>query len=953
MAKFCGKCGTKLDETTGLCPICTTEHRRQPIDSSKIQSPQTQIKNPHITIANKKITKFKGYRCKEHHEENGKKKSQSFGGKVCRAFLYILLLLVLVTGTICSLVYFGVVDSPEISYILARNGFIPQNKDISEPHFDNYVPNEEEIEFDRQKNLYYANNEIIVMFSDDATEEQKEGIISYLNGTLVGSIPETNMYQIKIGAKDSVEQLSDVADQLMAEFDYVIYATYDAAAPNAGAAYIPSDPWNGDVSQSDWEDDTIDGSNWWLEAVDAQYAWDYSEKFTKITIGISDGSFDTGHQDLKNKVSFANEVLKNRNIITPWWLDKDKFKDPKGRTVYAQDNFHGTHVAGIIGAEGNNKKGITGLVQNCNILLAPYYQSESREVYLAWDSSVYANLSYLVKAGAKVINYSSGKTNFLLEKKGHMGFSREELEREGNLAAISISSLIRSGYKDFIIVQSAGNGTYDTKRAVDAIHNGWFASVTDSSMTGYEDISIDEIREHIIIVGAAEQTSDGFQCTSFSNYGNQVNICAPGVNVFSTVPGEAFFYEFWGGYGYADGSSVAAPIVTGVCALTWSANPELTAGMVKEIVCTSTNTYVYANPESDSDKSYSLVNAKLSVETALNYSLSNDEDEQPLEFEQPNAPSETEQTDQFPESEQSDKPEGTDYLPDAAEISDQSICEALTEASIFSWDWFWDSSRDVVDEHDTYTQMTEDGMYSWNYKRVKYEGIHSVEDVVELTKHYYTEDVAEELVNQKQWHNIGDKLYMSEPDGIGGYAPDYYDVVIRKDSETQYTITVWSYFFGELEQEPFDIHYMFVDGYWVFDDVLCQLGLEVPINIINNENQTVDPSLYYGVWSNYDTASSIAEKLEVTFESGDVIGQMSARISVREYAIGTYFLDEDGSFSCSLIIDSMYNNLTGKWEPAYSKATLRGRLTDEDSMECELQYEWNNDSSVYHLKRTG
>lgn len=303
-----------------------------------------------------------------------------------------------------------------------------------------------------------------------------------------------------------------------------------------------------------------------------------------------------------------------------------------------QANYHGTHVAGIIGAEGDNKKGITGIVQNCKLLLAPYYRSDSMDAYLAWDSSTYANLSYLVKSGAKVINFSQGKTNFLSEETNHMAYDEKIIEREGNLASISIAQLINSGYKDFIVVQSAGNGTGDTGKALDAIQNGWFASITDNSVTGYDNITIDEIRSHVIIVGAADQTSSGFQCASFSNYGSQVNICAPGVDIYSTVPGDVFYdFQLWGGYDYASGTSMSAPIVTGVCALTWSANPELLAEEVKDIVCNSGNVKVNANPEDPNNLSYNMVNANFSVENAINYVLEYDEAEKD-KLEQVNLP---------------------------------------------------------------------------------------------------------------------------------------------------------------------------------------------------------------------------------------------------------------------------------------------------------------------------
>lgn len=619
MANYCGKCGSKLDETTGLCPNCDAAKMKQHYDKT------TEDKTP-VRKEDKidKRTNKKALKARKKALKREKRANWSTGKKVRRFFLKLILtvifLAVFAAGVTGALVYFDVVEIPSISYILERSGLEKKESVSINPLVDNYVPEENTIAYDEETNLFYANNEIIVIFSNDATDIQKEEVISYLDGELVGTIPELNMYQIMIPDCDTLQELLDIAEEVTSKFDYVIYATYDTATVNQSDVYAPNDPWDGDVTKQDWEDGSVDGSNWWMEAIDVQNAWDYQDHFSEIAIGICDSSFDTGHEDLKNRVQFPNEILESRNIVTPWWYDHNNFKDEKSMSVKKQENYHGTHVAGIIGAEGDNKKGITGIVQNCKLLLAPYYRSNSMDAYLAWDSSTYANLSYLVKAGAKVINFSQGKTNFLSESTNHVAYSEEIIEREGNLASISIAQLINSGYKDFIIVQSAGNGTGDTGKALDAIQNGWFASITDDNITGDGDITIDEVRSHVIIVGAAEQTSSGFQCASFSNYGTQVNVCAPGVKIYSTVPGEIFYdFQLTGGYGYELGTSMSAPIVTGVCALTWSANPSLSAGEVKDIVCNNSHIKVSANPESESSLSYNMVNAKLSVETAMNY----------------------------------------------------------------------------------------------------------------------------------------------------------------------------------------------------------------------------------------------------------------------------------------------------------------------------------------------
>lgn len=182
----------------------------------------------------------------------------------------------------------------------------------------------------------------------------------------------------------------------------------------------------------------------------------------------------------------------------------------------------------------------------------------------------------------------------------------------------------------------------------------------------------------------------------------------------------------------------------------------------------------------------------------------------------------------------SDSASGQDFENKDMSLSDEEICNALHEASEFAWEWFWDSDRNHIDENDTYIG-TYENMDGWEYKRVNYGGIHSVEDVLELTKHYFTEAIAEELVSYKQWHEDGDNVYVSEPDGIGGVESDRFDIKIVKENEMKYTITIYEYFFDELWCEPYNIHLEYINGYWVFDKVLYRMGEPVEINILSQD----------------------------------------------------------------------------------------------------------------------
>lgn len=182
------------------------------------------------------------------------------------------------------------------------------------------------------------------------------------------------------------------------------------------------------------------------------------------------------------------------------------------------------------------------------------------------------------------------------------------------------------GY-DFVFVNSAGNGDKNGF-GVDAKNSGYFASITPENCYTNSEISADDILNRIIIVTNAEQTDKGYQIYKSSNFGNVVDICAPGKNIYSTITGEFLNpMQTKGSYGYLSGTSMSTPMVTGVASLVWSVNEDFTGAEVKEIVCNNYSEWVRINPESKYTSSsyadengylgYPMVNAKLSVEEAI------------------------------------------------------------------------------------------------------------------------------------------------------------------------------------------------------------------------------------------------------------------------------------------------------------------------------------------------
>ncbi|MCL2164311.1 MAG: S8 family serine peptidase [Oscillospiraceae bacterium] len=467
-----------------------------------------------------------------------------------------------------------------------------------------------DVSYDEEENLTYINNIIILIFDWDTPEQYIREVIQSINGQVVGGIEGLNELHIRIETKtlDELRELRKNLNQLDG-----VFATYDTIGTTIDdrLSYEPNDPWRffniktnfwDNYYDEEWDEESPDGGNWGLEAIQAPSAWAYNTYFSKMKIGVIDDGFDTTHEDLTLTISTDD---KNDN----WNIPRD----------------HGTHVAGIIGAAPNNGKGISGIVWNLDLLC--YCASETQEISEEdkptpiSETKVYKGIDSLLKNNCKVINMSLGWPDLL---------SATQVERHGETASKAIEQWLAKG-KDFIIVQSAGNGvpltnSPNTKVGVSALFNGFFSSVTEYNCYSKK-IPVREIMDRIIIVANAEKTSNGYQLARSSNGGSQISIAAPGTNIYSTVVSDEQNGRFYGQYKNMSGTSMAAPMVAGVVALVWSVNPNnllFTGSFVRNIVCNTagaTNTWVADNPDSPTaspnSNGYRMVNAKLAVETAI------------------------------------------------------------------------------------------------------------------------------------------------------------------------------------------------------------------------------------------------------------------------------------------------------------------------------------------------
>jgi subtilisin family serine protease len=224
---------------------------------------------------------------------------------------------------------------------------------------------------------------------------------------------------------------------------------------------------------------------------------------------------------------------------------KDNYSDPLDRyygnnDVMATGADHGTHVAGIIGAVRNNNVGMSGVANNVELMILRAVPDGDEH-----DKDIANAIRYAVDNGAWVINMSFGKS-FSPEKKW-------------------VDDAVKyAESKNVLLVHAAGN---DSKN-IDTEDNFPSGNLDDDTLRSFS---------NWITVGASGSTIDGL-AAGFSNYGKrEVDVFAPGVEIYSTLPGG-------NKYGKQDGTSMASPVVAGLAALLLSYYPELSANQIKQII---------------------------------------------------------------------------------------------------------------------------------------------------------------------------------------------------------------------------------------------------------------------------------------------------------------------------------------------------------------------------------
>ncbi len=311
---------------------------------------------------------------------------------------------------------------------------------------------------------------------------------------------------IRIAAGQSVQQAITVfeadPDVAYAEPNYIVHASI-----------VPSDP--------------SFGSLWGMTKISAPAAWDNSTGSQSVVIGIIDTGVDYNHPDLKANIWQGNTTYpaNGYNAITGSYDPKD-------------DNGHGSHVAGTIGAVGNNGVGVAGVNWNVSIVACKFLDATGS----GSTTDAIECLNYFRNVKASGVNLVATNNSW-----GGGGFSQALYD------AINAQ-------RDILFIAAAGNS---------ATNNDTVASYP----SNYD-------LPNVVAV-AATGTTDAL--ASFSQYGRRtVDVAAPGVSIYSTYMNS--------GYATLSGTSMATPHVTGLTGLIKARYPDADWRTIKNLVLSTGDT---------------------------------------------------------------------------------------------------------------------------------------------------------------------------------------------------------------------------------------------------------------------------------------------------------------------------------------------------------------------------
>ena len=379
----------------------------------------------------------------------------------------------------------------------------------------------------RMQPVALKHSEVFVRFRADVSESEIQSLAARLNDEVedeTESVAGLNLIEDEDG-KDAETIATEYRALPQVEYAEPVFEIHLEEATDAGSKPImPNDP----RFDEQWAL-ANDGQNGGTAGADisATSAWAVTTGSDKVVVAVLDSGVDYTHPDLENNIWKRPANIKeyqDRNL--------GEIDDANGYDALTNDgdpmdeNGHGTHCAGIIGAEGGNNEGITGV--NWTVQIMPLRFMD-------------ANGSGTTKDAIEAINYVIDR------KKAGVNVRIISASWGSTQKSRALEDVIRkAGDAGILFVAASGNSS------VDADRQPHFPSSYNLP--------------NIISVAALDRND---KLTSFSNYGlKSVHIGAPGKDILSTYLGHDFKE--------ASGTSMATPVVAGVAALVLANEPKLT-----------------------------------------------------------------------------------------------------------------------------------------------------------------------------------------------------------------------------------------------------------------------------------------------------------------------------------------------------------------------------------------
>lgn len=326
---------------------------------------------------------------------------------------------------------------------------------------------------------------------------------------LVKSLLPVSKHPLLSSTYELILNESYALDSLVAKIQQLEQIEYAEKVPLYKLFFTPNDP--------------LYSTQWNLAKIQADLAWNLGQGCTQVKIAVTDDGFLMNHEDLVNQWHINTGEINGNGIdddgngyIDDWrgWDAANNDNDPSATAPTNSFFTHGTHVAGIVAAQTHNNKGIAAIGYNCKMIPVKIGLSPSSSL-----TGAFQGLDYAINAsGCDVINMSWG----------------------GGAWSATFQTLFNiAKSKGIICVAAAGNSNTSTPM-YPASYN------------------------HVISVAASGSTDAR---ASFSNFGSTIDVTAPGVGIPSCLASSIT------SYGNLSGTSMASPLVAGLCGLMKCYNP--------------------------------------------------------------------------------------------------------------------------------------------------------------------------------------------------------------------------------------------------------------------------------------------------------------------------------------------------------------------------------------------